>query len=403
MRRSGRYAQLGAVAVLLLASSCSSGDSGGKAWAWGYNGGSINQSQLGDGTGTDSSTPIEVHGGFSFVGITSGGHGDDYDHTCGITSDGTAYCWGHGDHGQLGNGSAGNSATPVKVSGGLQFVQLAAGGEHTCGLTKDSHAYCWGSARSGAIGNGVAYEDGVRRDVLAPAAVGAGLTFKTIAAAGGSEGADWTCGISTSGALYCWGALPAQNQGEAGRTDQTTPVPFAQGTAFVAVSLAQNTGCAIDTKGAGWCWGYGEDGQLGDGAGQSSYDRPVPVAGGLQFTQIATGPQHVCALTAGHDAYCWGRGALGGGSNHQRQPTKVDGGIAFAQVAVSYDFSCGISTSGSAYCWGTDHEGNLGSGGPLGTDGSTEVTLPQLVAGGHKFSKIALGEGHATGIVTGTA
>src|SRR5690606_42107375 len=59
-------------------------------------------------------------------------------HTCGITTTGTAYCWGNNGSGRLGNGNTGGSYnTPQAVSGGLTFASITAGLGHTCGLTAD--------------------------------------------------------------------------------------------------------------------------------------------------------------------------------------------------------------------------------------------------------------------------
>ena len=66
-------------------------------------------------------------------------------HTCAITTQGPAYCWGAGDSGQLGNGSfSGNQAKPVLVFGEHSFASVSAGGNHTCGVTTEQQTYCWG-------------------------------------------------------------------------------------------------------------------------------------------------------------------------------------------------------------------------------------------------------------------
>jgi alpha-tubulin suppressor-like RCC1 family protein len=64
-------------------------------------------------------------------------------HTCGVTTDNRAYCWGGGT--ALGDGKNVTSSKPVAVAGGLRFVQVSAGATHTCGVTTDDRAYCWGN------------------------------------------------------------------------------------------------------------------------------------------------------------------------------------------------------------------------------------------------------------------
>jgi alpha-tubulin suppressor-like RCC1 family protein len=76
-------------------------------------------------------------------------------HTCALTAGGDAWCWGSDSNGQLGRGSiGGSSSTPAPVSGGLKFIALSAGGAHTCGVTLDGSIYCWGANASGQLGDG---------------------------------------------------------------------------------------------------------------------------------------------------------------------------------------------------------------------------------------------------------
>ena len=257
-------------------------------------------------------------------------------HTCGLTSTGIAYCWGSNGNGQLGDGSTDNRLLPVAVSGGHTFSMIAAGAGHTCGLTSAGAAYCWGFNMFGQLGDSSAPIH------LLPVAVSGGLTFSTIAA-----GAGHTCGVA-SGTF------------------------------------------------AAWCWGYNGNGQLGD---NSTTNRPVPVAvyGGLAFSTISAGYEHMCGLTSAGAAYCWGsngNGQLGDNSTTRRSvPTVVSGSLTFSSISAGSYHTCGVEADTFvAWCWGTNDYGQLG-------DGSTDAkSVPTLVDTNLTFSTMAAGEAHTCAI-----
>jgi hypothetical protein len=106
--------------------------------------------QLGDGTTTDRTTaPVRVGGGLHFTSLTAGNL-----FTCGLATDGFAYCWGANGSGQLGVGGGANRTTPTKVAGNVAFATLVAGQNHVCGSTSGGAAYCWGSNQNGQLGDG---------------------------------------------------------------------------------------------------------------------------------------------------------------------------------------------------------------------------------------------------------
>lgn len=75
--------------------------------------------------GQSGTAALTTTTGLPFATVSAGSR-----HTCGLTPSGAAYCWGDNSSGQLGNGTTTNSATPVPVSGALSFATVSAGGNH---------------------------------------------------------------------------------------------------------------------------------------------------------------------------------------------------------------------------------------------------------------------------------
>jgi alpha-tubulin suppressor-like RCC1 family protein len=120
---------------------------GGGVKCWGDN----EYGQLGDGTTENRMTPVEVSGLSSAVTAIAAG----YYHSCALTTGGGVKCWGDNYRGQLGDGTTEYRTTPVDVSGLASRVSAIAVGEyHTCALTANGRAKCWGSDSDGQLGVG---------------------------------------------------------------------------------------------------------------------------------------------------------------------------------------------------------------------------------------------------------
>ena len=125
-------------------------------YCWGKN----NRGQIGNGSTTDSYAPSSV----SVGGILGGGKTirrvkANYEHTCVLISSGDVYCWGAGDKGQLGNGSTSDSTSPVKVNmpsitADNTISDIASGSNYSCALTTRGYVYCWGENSHYQLGNG---------------------------------------------------------------------------------------------------------------------------------------------------------------------------------------------------------------------------------------------------------
>jgi len=332
----------------------------GAAYCWGHN----IEGQLGDGTRTDRTSPVAVLRGLSFAAMSAG-----FSHTCGVTTAGAAYCWGAGVDGELGDGNATNWTFPVAVLGGLSFAAVSAGFLYTCGVTTTDVAYCWGRGGNGNLG------DGSATSRTSPVAVVGGLSFAAVSA--GVFG--HTCGVTTAGAAFCWGYNLEYQLGDGTTTDRTSPVAVLGGLSFAAVSAGYRYTCGVTTAGAAYCWGNNTFGQLGDG---TTTDRtsPVAVLGGLSFAAVNAGEfGHICGVTTAGAAYCWGdnrSGQLGDETTTFRtSPVAVLGGLSFAAVSAGELHTCGLTTAGTVYCWGSNASGQLGDG--TTTDSHVPVRVVQ--------------------------
>lgn len=342
-------------------------------------------------TATVGTAPGELTGSASFTVTAAGGLVAGYDHTCGIASNGTTYCWGSNSWGQLGNatnfGSSLPASTPMAVTlpaGVAGFARLAAGGHHTCGLTAATLLYCWGDDTWDQLANGDPPAE-------SPVPVAASMSINGPFTEFEANGAH-TCLLNAAGAVSCWG-------------DFWLPL-----TGFASVAPGGLHHCGIDQAGVTKCWGMNVYGQLGDGTSDNSFAVPVPVslpAGVTGFTALAAGGLHNCALTAAGAAYCWGsnwESQLGNPvspSSNVPVPVALPAGATLVTLALGHRHSCGLTAGGSAYCWGKNTSGQLGNGTTTTSSTPVMVTLPAGVSG---FVALSAGGMHTCGIAnTGAA
>jgi len=281
----------------------------GVAYCWGFN----DAGQLGNGSMTNTASPVTVVSPGKFAQISAGDA-----HTCAVSTDGRAFCWGRNDEGQLGDGTTMNRLVPVAVSGDHRFTTVSAGVSHSCGTAIDGGAYCWGENFYGDLGTGTA---GSGSSV--PVAVTGGIAFSGISAS-----SSFTCGVATDGTGYCWGRSDLFQLGSpAGPYYSDVPVAVAGGHTFASISAGFTHSCGVTTSGAAYCWGAG---WLGNGTTTESVN-PVLVSGGLIFATVSVSlsytTYYACGVTTTHAAHCWGtngNGELGTGDYTPRSvPVQV--------------------------------------------------------------------------------
>ena len=282
-------------------------DVDGNAWCWGRG----EEGQLGNGGSVESFAPVRVSGSARWSRLDGGGR-----HTCGRTDSGLVACWGWNSAGQLGNGTTVSLVTPQFIaSPSGSWLDVSAGGRHTCGVTSNEEVWCWGANGRGQLGGGSTTDSSI------PARVASDLRFATVTA-----GPEHTCATTRSGEAWCWGANGRAQLGDASVTDRSVPVRVTgPPTAFVRLVAGGGHTCGLSTTGGVWCWGAGEVGQIGDGAGVLR-GNATPVALGSAASEVLAGSEHACARTDDGWLRCWGAnryGQLGSDGGYATLPRSV--------------------------------------------------------------------------------
>ncbi len=365
--------------------------SDGTVWAWGYNG----DGELGNGTTTNSSTPMQVTGLTGVVGITAGSY-----HVVAVKSDGTVWGWGYGGFGQLANGTSSNTTTPVQAVGpggtGVLsgIVAVAAGGYSTLALRSDGTAWSWGRNESGELGNGSTTNSPTPVQVVGPS--GSGYLSGVAAIA---QGASFGLALTSDGAVFGWGYNYNSELGSSSTTTGTTiPIRTSNVSGVVAIAAGGNNGLALQSQASAETWGDNFYGELGNGTNVNSLS-PVAATTVSRLAAIGGGTQFSLALRSDGTLWAWGYngdGELGNGTTDGNMPVQVSGLSGVVASSPGYFHSLALKSDGTVWAWGDNSAGELGNG--TTTNSTTPVQVSGLsgvvaVAAGDNFSLASKSDG----------
>jgi alpha-tubulin suppressor-like RCC1 family protein/pimeloyl-ACP methyl ester carboxylesterase len=315
--------------------------------------GSNSRGQLGNGTTTDSKTPVDVTGITTAKAIAAG-----FSHVCVLLTDSTIKCWGKGGDGNLGNGKTLDSSTPVTVSGITTAVEIGMGIGHGCARLSDGTVKCWGLNQNGELGNNST------KSSSTPVTVSGISNATSIAGGGTTSEAGHSCAVLSTGSVKCWGRGNFGQLGNGGTASSKTPVSVTGITTATQVTGHANTSCARLSDSTVKCWGSNVNGELGNGTTTNS-STPVSVTGVTDATALSPGAgsaYHVCARLSNKNVQCWGYGAhgqLGYGYAQFISPSAgvVSGVHRAMTVRVGNLHTCITNDDSTLECWGSDEYG----------------------------------------------
>jgi alpha-tubulin suppressor-like RCC1 family protein len=322
---------------------------------------------------------LEAKGLVSGRWATVTSYGNEFTaHMCGIQTDGTAWCWGANQVGQLGTGAtSGDQSAPVEVQIGVGIAALAPGGRHTCALDVDGGLWCWGSNEAGQLG------DGTKLNRASAQLVMEGKTWLAVAA-----GAIATCAIDSERALWCWGRVFGTN----GVTP--TPIMIAGDNTWQRIAIGSEHACGITDDGAMKCIGVNTRGQLGNPGSTSPQLVDVLVDGEarMDWTEVSANHEHTCGI-AGGEWWCWGSSVTGqlgrDGGAVNSSPVQLGADRTWQRVASGFGHNCAVATDQTMWCVGRRGFGELGNG-------SSSPKVPTKIDG--TWKSVDLGWSHVCAI-----
>jgi alpha-tubulin suppressor-like RCC1 family protein len=307
----------------------------GTLWCWGYN---TTYGSLGDNTTVGKQSPVQTTSfGTNWKQVSAGSS-----HTAAIKTDGTLWSWGRNSYGALGDNTIAHKSSPVQtIAYGTNWKQVDGGVYHTAAIKTDGTLWCWGYNNVGQLGdNTVAHKSSPIQTIAY------GTNWKQV-----STGITLTVAIKTDGTLWCWGQNTTGQLGDntgAGGSKSSPVQTITFGTNWKQVACGRLHTAAIKTDGTLWCWGENVSGGLGDNTSTSRSSPVQTIVFGTNWKQVECGYRYTTAIKTDGTLWTWGLNQYGGlGDNtivSKSSPVQTTAyGTNWKQVACGYYHTAAVT------------------------------------------------------------
>jgi alpha-tubulin suppressor-like RCC1 family protein len=334
----------------------------GTLWMWGLN----NIGQLGDGTTINRNSPVQIGTLSNWTYVSAG-----TSHCMSIKSDGTLWGWGLNTSAQIGDGTFVNKSSPVQIGILNNWSKVYAGCSYTVAIDTNGYLYSWGLNSFGELGTGNTIGT-TTTSISSPIQVGTLTTWSDVWALSAR-----TYATKTDGTLWGWGAATnylgdtlASNVGfgtfPTTPTTRYSPVQIGTKTNWSKIGRGTNHIIGLKSDGSMLGWGINTNGQLGLNFFGSNTARssPVQIGDDTFWSEVAAGSNHTLAVKNDGTLWAWGlntSGRVGNISTVSRSyPVQIGTLTNWSKVDAGTDYSRAIKTDGTLWTWGDNTSGKLG-------------------------------------------
>ena len=333
----------------------------GSLSAWGQNA----DGQLGDGTTTGRTSPVQIGSDSDWVQV---GLGEK--HSLAVKPDGSLWAWGQNTYGQLGDGTTTGRTSPVQIGSDSDWTRVEAGSYYSFAIRAAGTLWAWGSNYYGQLG------DGTRTTRTSPAQIGSDSDWTQVGA-----GTYHLLAVKFDGTLWAWGYNGAGQLGDGTTTDRYSPVQIGSDSNWTQVGAGAYHSFAIRTAGTLWAWGTNTSGQLGDGT-TTVRTSPVQIGSDSDWAQVVAGYYHSLAVKSDGTLWAWGDndyGQLGDGTTTGRtSPVQIGSDSDWTQVRAGNYHSLAIKSDGTLWGWGHNGWGQLGDGTTISQHVPTRIFVENV-------------------------